>query len=162
MQRSLLKGHTLVAIILFCSASLSACSGSKRADKVLDVCFKSPEAIEGAVKNLQRVSGKFGYSFSETGGSAKSELEAIKADQSIIPEGRPVQADIKRKDGAILLIASNFGNTGQELRLSLFYQQNEGENSPFFRTVLSEMATLPNAHLYPRGDDDGASPCQTT
>lgn len=140
-------------------AALASCSGGKGADQVVDLCFQSSTGADEAVGRLQRVSDRFGYRFREYGNAAKSDLETIKADKSIVPMGRPVQADIERKDGTVLLIASNFGDAGPSLRLSFFYQQDEGEGSPFFRTLLSELSSMPNARLSRRGNDDGVSSC---
>lgn len=162
MARTVPKICMILLSAILILPALSSCSDGKRADQVFDLCFQSSTGTEEAIKRLQGVSDRFGYSFRDSGNEAKSGLEAIKADRSILPAGRPVQADIERKDGAILLIASNFGNAGPMLRLSFFYQKNEGENSPFFRTLLSELSSMPATHLSRRRDEDGSSRlCQT-
>jgi hypothetical protein len=156
---SILKTCVIAVLTISAFSALSSCSG-KRPDQVVDVCFQSSNRTDEAVKKLQGVSDRFGYRFREYGSRAKSDLEAINADRLIFPSGRPVQADIERKNGTILVIASNFGDPGPTLRLSFFYQRNEGKDSPFFRALLSELSSIPDARLNSRGDD-GASSCTT-
>lgn len=132
-------------LMAFSLPLLGSCTASKRADKTVTICLASPENLDLAINKLNAVSERFGFVFKDYGNGAKSDAENIGADRSIIPVGRPVQADVERSDGKVLLMASNFGSAAGALRLSFFYNRDQGEGSPFFRSVISEMDSLPDA-----------------
>lgn len=148
-----------MATLAFGAAVLSSCGTSKRPDRSFDLCFHSSDGASAATAMLRGVSDRFSYRFREYGAKAKADLKTIDASPSVIPEGRPVQLDIARNDGKILLIASNFGEGGNDLRVSFFYQSGEGEGSPFFETVVSGMRTLPDADLHPNDAETSTGVC---
>lgn len=149
---------TLIALLLGAIA-LQACEGSKRADQTLYVCFDRSGEADRAMSLLRGISDRFGYRYREYGGEAKSDLETIDANPAVIPEGEPIQADIQNDDGKVLLIASNFGSIGEDLRVSLFYRQNEGEDSAFHRAVVTGLETMEGAQLNRSAAETDANPC---
>ena len=153
-----MKRIIMVAGLCFGTIVLGSCQ-AKRADKTFDVCFDSLSGTGEAIAMLRRVSSQFGYRFREYGAEAKADLKTIDANPSVIPDGRPIQADIKRNDGKILLMASNFGSKRKDIRVSFFFYGSEGENSPFYRTVMSGVERLPNVRLYPNDAEADANLC---
>jgi hypothetical protein len=145
--------------VLTCAITASSCGVSKVSNKTYHLCFDSPKGAGGTTTMLRRVSSQFGYRFQEYGSATKADLQSIDANPSVLPDQRPIQADIKRSDGKVLLMVSNFGvNTG-DLRLSFFFYRDEGFNSPFHRAVISGVRSVPGARLYSSDAEVGALPC---
>ncbi|WP_338445658.1 hypothetical protein V5F89_10830 [Pelagerythrobacter marensis] len=148
----------LIALLMGILA-LQACEGSKRADQTLYVCFDRSGEADRAMGLLRGISDRFGYRFREYGGQAKADLETIDANPAVIPEGKPIQADIQNGDGKVLLIASNFGSVGEDLRVSLFYHKNEGKDSAFHRAVVTGLETMEGVQLNRSAAETDANPC---
>lgn len=149
---------TLLALLLGIFV-LQACERSKRADQTIYVCFDRSGGADRAVGLLREVSDRFDYRLREYGGQAKSDLETIDSDSAVIPEGEPIQADIENEDGEVVLIASNFGSIGEDLRVSFFYRRYEGEGSPFHQAVVSGLEAIEGANLNLSAAETDANPC---
>lgn len=149
---------TLLALLLG-NFILQACERSKRADHTIYVCFDRAGDAGRAVGLLRQVSDRFDYRLREYGGQAKSDLDTIDSRSAVIPEGEPIHADIENRDGEVVLIASNFGSIGEDLRVSFFYRRDEGEGSPFHLAVVSGLAAIEGANLNLSAAETGANPC---
>jgi hypothetical protein len=140
------KNLLLPTLLMGCIA-LQACESSKRADQVLYVCFDRSGSTGEAIDHLRNISDRFKYHFSEYGAQAKSDLEIIDANPKVIPEGKPIQAEIRNGDGDVVAIASNFGSNGEDLRVSFFYGRYEDQRSPFPQAVLSSLEAINGSQL---------------
>lgn len=149
---------TLITLLLGVIA-LQACEGSKRADQTVYVCFDRAGGADQTLGLLRKISDRFDYRFREYGGQAKSDLETIDANPAVIPEGEPIQADIENNDGKVVLIASNFGSIGEDLRVSFFYRRDEGEGSPFHQAVISGLESIEGAQVNLSAAETDANPC---
>lgn len=138
--------------------ALQACGSSKRADQVLYVCFDRSDGAGEAIDHLREISDRFNYRLSEYGAQAKSDLESIDANPKVIPEGKPIQADIRNGDGDVVAIASNFGSNGEDLRVSFFYGRDEDQRSPFPQAVVSSLGAINGSQLNLSVETD-ANPC---
>jgi hypothetical protein len=141
--------------------SVQACEESRRADRTVYVCFDRAGGAKQALGLLREISKRFEYRFREYGEEVKRDLEVIDADPEVagIPDSKPIQADIENEDGKVVLIASNFGSIGEDLRVSLFYRRNEGERAPFPRAVMTGLGSIEGAQLNFSGADTDAHPC---
>lgn len=145
--------------LLLGAIALQSCERSKRADQTIYVCFSRPGGPNEALGLLREISDRSGYRFREYGRQAKSDLETIDANTAVIPKGKPIQADIENDDGKILLMASNFGSIGEDLRVSLFYRRNEGRDSAFHRAVVTGLESMEGAQLNLSAAENNANPC---
>ena len=72
---------------------------------------------------------------------------------------RMAVADIENADGKVVLMASNFGSIGEDLRVSFFYRRNDGEGSPFHQAVVSGLDAIEGANLNLSASETDANPC---
>lgn len=151
---------TLIALLMGVFV-LQACERSKRADQTIYVCFDSSGGADRAVGLFREISDRFDYRLREYGEEIKRDLEVIDADPEVagIPNSKPIQADIKNEDGKVVLMASNFGSIGEDLRVSFFYRRDEGASSPFHQAVVSGLGSIEGAQLNLSAAETDANPC---
>ena len=65
LARSFFGTRQIAVSAVLALAALSSCSGGKRADQVVDLCFQSATGADEAINRLQEVSDRFGYRFRE-------------------------------------------------------------------------------------------------
>lgn len=148
-----------LTMLVLGAITLQACERSKMADKVIYICFADSGESDRALALLHEISGRFDYRFREYGSQAKSDLEIVEANPAVIPDGEPIQADIENGNGEVVLIASNFGSIGEELRVSFFYRREEGEDSLFHQAVVSGLESIEGAQLNFSAAEAAENPC---
>lgn len=135
---------------------LSSC-GSRVPDQEFDVCLGSGEIDEGVVSEIQAAAERHRLTFNDGGQSAKANRLAIDPEGATAPDGFPVFFDVQ-KGGRGILIGSNFGSQGEDLRLSFFDADSE---APDFKSdVMKILSSLPDARVLAVDPaSDGPSPC---
>ncbi|HWT32005.1 MAG TPA: hypothetical protein VEB68_10505 [Croceibacterium sp.] len=134
---------------------LSSC-GSRVPDQVFHVCLDRGEINESVVSEIRTVAERHRLTFNDNSQNAKADLIEIDAEDGVAPDGVPVFFDIQ-KGGRGVLIGSNFGSQGEDLRLSFF----DADSEPDFKSDMMEiLSSLPDARVLTVDPaSDGPSPC---
>lgn len=135
---------------------LSSC-GHRLPDQVFHVCLGTGEIDETVVHTIQAAAEKHGLTFNDNSQVARTDTLGIGAGNATAPSGSRVFFDVQ-KDGRGILIGSNSGTRGEDLRLSFF--DADSEAAIFKSDVIRILSSLPDARvLAVDPDSDGPSPC---
>ena len=135
---------------------LSSC-GSRIPDQIFHVCLDSGEIDERVVREIQTAAERHGLLFTDSGQSAKANRLKLDPEGATAPDGFPIFFDVQKGRRGVL-IGSNFGSQGEDLRLSFFDADRE---APGFKSeVMRILNSLPDARVLAVDPaSDGPSPC---
>ncbi len=149
MMRYLYKPAVLAWIwvaLLAGTLLLTACGKAKYPDRTYLVCLETG-VDESHVALFRDVAERYGYDFKDQGVEAKDSLLVIDADPSLIPENLATYFIVK-ESRHIIVIGTNIGSLGGELRVNLFYLKGNNKDSPFNKDIVALIKAIPDAAVF--------------